>query len=63
MSNKLFDEVAVKGVVDSLFADNKSPMDAFGLSWDQFVELERLVPEIVIKMSDDDDIPLAWCAR
>ncbi|HHR6502548.1 TPA: hypothetical protein ACS8CD_003108 [Providencia alcalifaciens] len=63
MSNKLFDEVAIKGLIESLFADNKSPMDAFGLNWDQFVELERLVPEIVTKMSDEDNMPLARCAR
>jgi hypothetical protein len=40
-------EIAEK-IVSELFADGKTPMEQFGINWEQAERLERDIPQIVI---------------
>lgn len=47
-------EALATGLVASLFADGKSPMEEFGTNWSKTQMLERRNPGIVIKLPTDD---------
>ena len=42
-------EKEIKAFISGLFADGKTPSEAFGTSWQQLSELEANHPEITIK--------------
>lgn len=48
-------------IVAELFAGNGSPMEGFGITWNQAQMLERKNPGIVIKIAPDDGRRRACC--
>lgn len=47
-------ESEAAALVAELFADDKTPMESFGISWSDAEMLERRNPGVVIKLAPDD---------
>ncbi|MGF1762466.1 hypothetical protein [Aliivibrio kagoshimensis] len=53
MNNIQTNRAELKEFVASLYADGKTPCEQFGVSWEQLSELEKDVPQITCKKTDD----------
>ncbi|VEJ54614.1 hypothetical protein [Pragia fontium] len=55
MNSVKVDKAAIEGIVAGLFADNRSPMEHFGIEWAQIEMLERREPSVVIKLAPQEE--------